>query len=527
MIRTAILASVLAAVAAAGAHASAPPMVLPGDARAAGVDADRDTWIVGASNRRSAARLAGRFGARRVGSAGAYVVARGRARAFARALRRERALSFAEPNIMSHLQASGTDPFTAPARWRPMVVRDGLEPPSPVAAGAPRLALIDSKLDLAHPEWAGGRVNTVGDRPVEDEHGTATASVAAAPTNGHGIEGIWPGLRATNFATNLSCSDIVRLVRRVTQDRYAVLNMSYGSQRECFAESAELQRAFGTGVVLVAAAGNEFAEGNALQFPASLPHVLTVAATDLDGFSSYFSNANAAVDLSAPGERIAAAVPFDHDADRDGNGYALLDGTSFSAPMVAAAATWVKAVRPALSADQVNQVVRLSARDLDRKGWDAHTGWGMLDVAAALDARAPRNDPHEPNENIFWVNGRIFTNRDPVVYDGRPRRTSLRARLDQFEDPADVYRVRFPPRSRTRITATPGFGDVDIAVFDGSANNTSGPAIGRSQAPGRARESVVIQNRGRSARRGFVQTYIDPSARGLDAGYTLRFRRTR
>ena len=73
------------------------------------------------------------------------------------------------------------------------------------------------------------------------------------------------------------------------------------------------------------------------------------------------------------------------------------------------------------------------------------------------------------------MDGRIFANRDPVVYDGRPRRTSLRARLDQFEDPADVYRVRFPPRSRTRITAVPSYGDVDLAVFGGGARNTSEP----------------------------------------------------
>ncbi len=153
--------------------------------------------------------------------------------------------------------------------------------------------------------------------------------------------------------------------------------------------------------------------------------MLTVAATDLNGLSSYFSNANAAVDLSAPGERIGTAVPRAFDPDRDGNGYALLDGTSFAAPIVAGAGAWVAAERPGLSADQLAQVIRLSARDLDREGWDPHTGFGLLDVGAALRRRAPRNDPHEPNENIFWVNGRIFANRDPVVYDGRPRRTGL------------------------------------------------------------------------------------------------------
>ncbi len=47
----------------------------------------------------------------------------------------------------------------------------------------------------------------------------------------------------------------------------------------------------------VAAAGNEFAEGNPLEFPASLPHVLTVAAVGPDLASSFFSNTSAAIDL--------------------------------------------------------------------------------------------------------------------------------------------------------------------------------------------------------------------------------------
>ena len=527
MRRALSIAAVVGIAGVPAAHASEPPMVLPGDARAAAVQADGDTWIVGARPGAGTAGLARRFGARRVGSAGAHVVARARARAFARALRRRGALVFAEPNVISRLdQTTGGDPLTARTRWRSMVVEQGLVPPA-VTPDSPKLALIDSKLDRGHPEWFNGRVGTVGNRPLEDEHGTATLAVAAAPTNGRGIEGVWPGLVATNFATDLSCVDIVRWIRRIVEDRYAVLNMSYGSERECFAESVELQRAFGTGVLLVAAAGNEFAEGNQLQFPASLPHVLTVAATDLNGLSSYFSNANAAVDLSAPGERIGTAVPRAFDPDRDGNGYALLDGTSFAAPIVAGAGAWIAAERPGLSADQLAQVIRLSARDLDREGWDPHTGFGLLDVGAALRRRAPRNDPHEPNENIFWVNGRIFANRDPVVYDGRPRRTGLRARLDQFEDPADVYRVSLPPRSRTRITVVPSYGDVDLAVFGGGARNTSEPALARSQRTGRSRESVVIRNGGGSTRRAFVETYIDPSANGLDAAYALRFRRIR
>jgi hypothetical protein len=151
----------------------------------------------------------------------------------------------------------------------------------------------------------------------------------------------------------------------------------------------------------------------------------------------------------------------------------------------------------------------------------------MLRVGDALRLRAPRNDPFEPNENIFWVNGRVFSNRDPIVYDGSPRRRGFHARLDQYEDPADVYRVRFPRRSRTRIAVAPAYGDADVAVFRGGAQTTSERALARSRRNGGARETLVIENRRRSAARGFVEVYIDPGATGLDSGYRLSFRRLR
>jgi len=505
----------------------APPMTLPGDARASRVPADRDTWIVAAAaGSRSAARIARRYDAKPVGSAGAHVVPRRQARAFAAALRRSGLLTFAEPNVLSRMRASGTDPFTASTRWRPIVVEDGLEPPA-VAGSSPKLALIDSKLDITHPEFEGGRISSVGSASVGDEHGTATAAIAAAPTNGRGIEGVWPGMVATNFSTNLSCGDIVRRIKSIVRGGYDVLNMSYGAAQECFAESAELQRATGAGVLLVAAAGNEFAEGNPLEYPASLPHVVTVAATDLEGQTSYFSNANAAIDVAAPGERIQTAVPVAHDPDGNGDGYALLDGTSFAAPIVAGVGAWVAAQRPNLTVDQLAQVIKLSAIDLDRDGWDPNTGYGLVQVGNALRMKALKDDPLEPNENIFWINGTIFSGADPRVYDGRPRRSRLSARVDQYEDPADVYRVRFPRNSRTRITVVPSYGDTDLAVYNGNARSTSAAPVGLSQRQGSVRDSLVIRNTRRSSSRGFVEIYIDPTARGLDAGYSLRFKRIR
>ena len=108
--------------------------------------------------------------------------------------------------------------------------------------------------------------------------------MAAAPQNGVGIIGIWPNARALNLPLppEISCSDSARRIARAVDLGAAVINMSYGFSDACRTEYQAIQRAIARGVVPVAAAGNEFSEGNPVEFPASLPHVLTVAAVGAD-----------------------------------------------------------------------------------------------------------------------------------------------------------------------------------------------------------------------------------------------------
>src|SRR5216117_1577641 len=121
--------------------------------------------------------------------------------------------------------------------------------------------------------------------------------------------------------------------------------------------------------LLVAAAGNDFLEGNAQHSPASLPHVLTIGATDEQNHSSFFSNRSLAVDLAAPGENIPVAVPTWESA----SGYGQGDGTSFSAPLVAGAAVWVWTRRPELDVTQLFDLMRWSATDIGGPGFDEDT----------------------------------------------------------------------------------------------------------------------------------------------------------
>jgi hypothetical protein len=204
-----------------------------------------------------------------------------------------------------------------------------------------------------------------------------------------------------------------------------------------------------------------------------------------------------------------------------------LAGTSFAAPIVAAAAAWVRAERPGLSVDQVAQVIRLGARDVGTPGWSSDTGFGILDVGGALARTPPRRDPLEPNEDIMWVDGSAFGRPDRFVSKGAG--ASLRALLDRFEDPTDVYRVRFPGRSRLRITVRPGFGDPDLRVVRRGARTIADDAfvVAQSRRRGGRTERVVVRNAGRKRRVAFVAVYIPETVRQLDASYTLRVKRVR
>ena len=73
---------------------------------------------------------------------------------------------------------------------------------------------------------------------------------------------------------------------------------------------------------------------------------------------------------------------------------------------------------------------------------------------------------------MVWINGRATGHVDsPIWRGGGPHR--VRALVDKYEDPADVYRIVFPPHARVRVTLKPRFGNppksplVDLANGQG------------------------------------------------------------
>jgi hypothetical protein len=309
--------------------------------------------------------------------------------------------------------------------------------------------------------------------------------------------------------------------------------MSYGLPlRACFAHFVATQQAFGEGILLVAAGGNEFEAGNYPSRPAADPHVLSVAAVEPDGSSSPFSNEGNYIDLSAPGGGILAAISRGFDTDGTPDGYAIESGTSFSAPIVSAVASWVRDQRPQLDPGQVGDVLRLSAVDLGTRGWDRRFGFGLVNVGRALAQAAPPSDPLEPNDDIEWIDGERFDRPDAAIFKSSSTRRRLTARLDALEDPVDVYRIVMPRRSRVRVTLTPIFGDPDLEAYSGSSETVYG-SLGRiaaSRRSGKRTDSITLTNGRAQSRQLFLDTYVGTSLRNgsvLDSRYRLTITRIR
>ena len=414
------------------------------------------------------------------------------------------------------------DPLQVDEWWRSQIGIDGLTAPGP---GVP-VTIVDSGLDFSHPEFA-GRADTLALNDQEPagiggEHGTSVASVIGAPLNGVGLVGIYPRavLRSWDAAkgdgTRLESSEISGGILAAARAGKSVINLSLGSDTPDLSIELAVSEAVASGSLVVAASGNDGDRGNRIGYPAAFPHVTTVAATDRPGGIAGFSSRSPYVDLAAPGADILVASAI-------GKNWRASSGTSFSSPLVAGAAAWVWTARPELDAGQVAEILRRSARDLSPAGRDHSSGFGMLNVAAALSYPTPVRDPYEPNDDIDEVDpdgNRYVSNAPPLTTKSR-RTSRTDARVDTYEDPRDVYRVWLPANRRFTATLRSST-DGDLALYGTSASSVSGrfATTGRLAVAGTrgTTERLHFAN-GKRGRWAYV--VVRPRAGTLDATYRL------
>ena len=440
-------------------------------------------------------------------------------------LRVRGALVFAQAERTYRVAATTdtVDPLQADEWWLSQIGVDGLTPPGP---GVP-VSLVDSGLDFSHPEFAGRAdttaLNTQEPASIGGEHGTSVASVIGAPQNGVGEVGIYPRavLRSWDAAigdgTQLESSEIAAGILAAARAGRGVINLSLGSDSPDLPIELAVSQAVALGSLVVAASGNDGDRGSPLGYPAAFPHVTTVAATDRSGNVASFSSRSSYVDLAAPGDEIIVASAL-------GKNWRTASGTSFSSPLVAGAAAWIWTARPELTAGQVAEILRRSARDLGTPGRDSASGFGMLNVAAALALPAPIRDPYEPNDDVDEAdpNGDRYVSKAPSLTTPTKRSARLSARIDTYEDPRDVYRVWLPAASTFTATLT-ATTDGDLALYAATARSV----VGRLATTGRL-ATATTKGTGerlayRNAKRGrWAYIVVRPGTGTLDATYSLR-----
>jgi hypothetical protein len=369
---------------------------------------------------------------------------------------------------------------------------------------AVRVAIIDSGIDLGHPDLAGrvlaARSFVGGSARDTQGHGTIVAGIVAARSgNGVGIAGLAPSVelivaKVVAPDRSISVRAEVRAIRWAVDQGARVINMSLGGLRDPLvpsrddfseAEAEAIRYAVSKGVLVVAAVGNgDQAPREPWPFatyPAALPHVVGVSALGRSGASPSFSNRDRIYnDLAAPGVEIVSTFPRTLTAQRDGcleQGYTPCasdefvdpEGTSFAAPQVTAVAANLLATLPTLRAEQVAAILERTAVDTTPAtgcgtcdaGRDPQTGWGELDGAAALAALTeplPAPDALEPNDDAGGQARRLYLS-------GRPASRGVRATLDYWDDPDDVLAVRLQRGERLFASVSAAGADVALALW--------------------------------------------------------------
>ncbi|TQS43819.1 type VII secretion-associated serine protease mycosin [Cryptosporangium phraense] len=267
--------------------------------------------------------------------------------------------------------------------------------------GGVTVAVIDSGSDDDHPQL---RNAMVPGRDLLDpgadgtldcvSHGTAVASlIAARPVDGVGFRGLAPDakimpIRITDqepgaepgSGNTVSETGLAEAIDDAVQADVKIINLSLVLYRDDPEVRAAIKRAVAANVLVVAAAGNGHKDGQPDQtpYPAAYDGVIGVGAIGPNGQLLAASQIGPYVDLVAPGDQVLAATRV--------SGHAIVSGTSFATPLVAATAALVWAASPTLSAADVARQV-ITTADPGAGAPDAGFGAGVVDPYRAVTER--------------------------------------------------------------------------------------------------------------------------------------------
>lgn len=272
----------------------------------------------------------------------------------------------------------------------------------------PRVAVIDTgistraiagKAGLLGENILPGENYILPDSGTEDlqGHGTAVAGIIVGSSSAK-VEGLCPEAELVPLVWSTldeegnpiqGDTETAALAIRDAIDVYEcrIINLSMGTYTDSPALREAAAYAEEKGVLLVAAAGNG-GDGRPC-YPGAYESVLCVGSLDEEGEVSSFSPQGSWLDLTAPGEGLRV-VSLRGRTIR-------VWGTSYSAAYVTGAAARLLAEDPSLTAADLRDLLTASARDLGEPGFDEASGWGALDLEAALKLQG--KDEYKQNKS--------------------------------------------------------------------------------------------------------------------------------
>ncbi|HET7482606.1 MAG TPA: S8 family serine peptidase [Actinomycetota bacterium] len=333
-------------------------------------------------------------------------------------------VAFAEPDYLVTASATPSDPFFS-LQWALSGANGiGVQRAWDRQTGSKsvKVAVVDSGIDLAHPDLApnlwvnagesGARsdngLDDDNDGFVDDVHGWDFVDNDATPEDGHGhgthVAGIIgasgndaTGSTGVDWRVSLmsvralgsdgigSTSTVAAAIDFARSHGARVVNLSLGGPAYSLTLASMIHST--PDVLFTVAAGNEAVNtDDSPEYPCNLPYpnVLCVASTnsagDLSGFSNYGTRY---VDLAAPGTSILSTVP---------GGYGYMNGTSMASPQVAGAAALLAAAAPSASMAEITSAILTGAFRDSRLDGKTASG-ARLDVASALDILVPSTGP--------------------------------------------------------------------------------------------------------------------------------------
>jgi thermitase len=311
---------------------------------------------------------------------------------------------YAEPNLVLRAQAISDDPLFAELYGFDNTGQTGGTADADIdapegwdaaglggfpATGGVRIGIVDTGIEQTHPDlsgqtvacaWSQGVIQ-VGQCPDDNDHGTHVAgTIAAKANNSTGVVGV--AFNADLVVCKAlsgplgagTTADVASCIDWVASQGARVISMSLGGGASTTLRNAVANAwSNGNGAVLVAAAGNE-GDGT-LNYPAAYGEVVSVAATDDRDSRATFSNANADVELAAPGVDVLSTVR--------GGGYDAFSGTSMATPHVSAVAGVLRQLFPSETAAAIRARLDAAVNDLGPAGRDSSFGFGRVNLCKA------------------------------------------------------------------------------------------------------------------------------------------------